>query len=139
MVCKNNDRVYFEGVKNFYFDTFLVLSKKLYNFYNNFGFVKTVNISDDLNSEYDYGSKECLLLNKNTFAIVDKELNSFYTGDFIKVLNNNVFRKESNFGVSVSYDDFKVSDSFVFRCFKKASDGFFLVFSRATQSFFVFL
>lgn len=137
--CKNSDKLFFEGVKNFYLENVLVLSKKLYNFYNNFGFVKTVNISDDLPSTYQHNLKKCISLNESFFACVDPELKDFYVCDFQNFLNNNVFRKKIDFGVSFSFDDFKVTDNFTFRCFSLIDNLFFIVISRNNQSFFVFL
>ena len=135
--CDSTETISFSSTKQFFLDEFIVLSKKLYNIYDNFGGSEVCFISDDLPSNYQRENKNFSYFDNNYFCVFDSNSNNMFLTDSSKLTEYSIFKKKSDFALSVSNELFKNNDVFTFSTFEKKGDLVIFTFSKDNQFYYV--
>lgn len=135
--CNSNESVSFSSTKQFFLNEFIILSKKLYNIYDNFGGAEIVFVSDDLPVDYQRKNKIFSYFDSNYFCVFDVNCNNVFLTDSKKLTEYSIFKKKSDFALSVSNDVFKVNDIFTLKTFEKKGNLVLFSFTKENQFYYV--
>lgn len=137
--CPSSSSITSTGVKNLVFSDLIVLCKKLYNIYDNFGTVVNSYINDNLYKGFDYSTvnfKKYTFNGVDYLAALSPDFKNILLSEFSKIKNENTFRRYSFFSLAINSPLFNINDDFVFFDFTFINNKYFIIFSKGSELFF---